>query len=111
MSFIHCSRCSLQVASIDENVQYFFGINGKTLARFKTCKRCRQTKKIYTDKKKNSSSDESTQSEETYHSVEENDSHIVKVTQVSDTVTKSEFTDALNEGRVMIIKKKSKLKE
>ena len=114
MSFIHCSRCSLQVAKTTENADYYFGFGGKTPTRFKTCKRCSRVVQNRKDKKRNSSSDESndteetpTQSEEVYYSSDEADSHFVKVTQIGDTVSRAEFIEALNDNRVVIIRKKS----
>ena len=126
MSIIHCSRCSLQVASSCENAKYFFGFNGKTLERFKTCRRCRQTKKTYNDKKKSTSSSSTDEyvaktessdsslpqlSDECYYSSEENDTDssnindiFFRVQPVSDFISRAELMDALINNRVFVVR-------
>ena len=131
-SFIRCSRCSLQLADTDENADYFFGFSTRTGKRLKNCRRCRTVQKEGKEKRKkkssSSSSEESNDTEESgvtttaatgeaeveelFQSAEEEDDYTGELTNifvgrakdVDAILTKKDFLEALNDGRVMMIK-------
>ena len=126
-SFIRCSRCSLQLADTEENADYFFGFNAGTGKRLKNCRRCRTVQKEGKEKRKkkssSSSSEESNDTEESgvttpapvgaepeelYQDAEEEydltNIFVGRAKDVDAILTKEDFLEALNEGRVMMIK-------
>ena len=125
-SFIRCSRCSLQLADTDENADYFFGFSARTGKRLKNCRRCRAVRKEGRERKKKSSSSSSEETndteesgvpttaatgeapEELYQDAEEEydltNIFVGRAKDVDAILTKEDFLEALNEGRVMMIK-------